>query len=312
MTVRDRRRLRALEGRDVEVVDADVLDRRSMRRALAGCDMLFHTAGVVASRPYDRVWRVNAVAPRIAVEEAAARGVRPGGRSPRAWPSIGPAPDGRAATERNPVPGRRDRPAVHRLQARGGGGGLGAAERVGHGPACRYVPRTSSGRPYNRALPGETSTRIVGQLPARPAARDRGRLHEHRRRRGRCAGAPAGGAERAGRVSATSSAARTCAGPEVIERIAKIAGVRHPLIVLPPESAESPTPQARARADSGSLEGIRLMAPDWRYSSARARRELGYRPRRASETLKRTVDWCQELIEDDRLPASKQPLLRRR
>ena len=47
------------------------------------------------------------------------------------------------------------------------------------------------------------------------------------------------------------------------------------------------------------------MAPNWRYSSARARRELGYRPRRASETLERTVSWYQELIEDDRLAAPR-------
>jgi hypothetical protein len=46
------------------------------------------------------------------------------------------------------------------------------------------------------------------------------------------------------------------------------------------------------------------MAPDWRYSSARARRELGYAPRGANETLRRTVAWCTELIEDDRLPVS--------
>ena len=62
---------------------------------------------------------------------------------------------------------------------------------------------------------------------------------------------------------------------------------------------------------SGCIEGIRLMAPDWRYSSARARRELGYRPRRANETLRRTVDWYTELIEDDRLAAVQQQVVRR-
>jgi len=60
----------------------------------------------------------------------------------------------------------------------------------------------------------------------------------------------------------------------------------------------------RAHLGAGILEGIRLMAPDWRYSSARARRELGYKPRRANDVLRRTVDWCTELIEDDRLAAS--------
>ena len=65
ITVRDSRRLAALDGRHVEVVNADALDRRSMRRALNGCDVLFHAAGMVASRPRREVWRVNAVGPRV-------------------------------------------------------------------------------------------------------------------------------------------------------------------------------------------------------------------------------------------------------
>jgi hypothetical protein len=48
-----------------------------------------------------------------------------------------------------------------------------------------------------------------------------------------------------------------------------------------------------------------LMAPEWRYSSAKARRELGYQPRSANDTLRRTVEWYLELIEDDRLPAAR-------
>ena len=35
------------------------------------------------------------------------------------------------------------------------------------------------------------------------------------------------------------------------------------------------------------LEGIRLMAPDWRYSSATAKRELGYEPRPAERDARR-------------------------
>ena len=72
--------------------------------------------------------------------------------------------------------------------------------------------------------------------------------------------------------------------------------------MLPPEIAGVADALKRAGVPFGILEGIRLMAPDWRYSSAKARRELGYAPRDANETLKRTVDWYQELIEDDRLP----------
>ena len=92
---------------DVETVGANMLDRASMRRALDGCDVLFHTAGMVASRPQRQVWRVNAVGPRIAVETPAECGVgrvvrhlerrrdRPGPRRPprrtRAIPTRAPA-----------------------------------------------------------------------------------------------------------------------------------------------------------------------------------------------------------------------------
>jgi hypothetical protein len=43
------------------------------------------------------------------------------------------------------------------------------------------------------------------------------------------------------------------------------------------------------------------MAPDWRYSSAKAKRELGYDPRPARETIQGAVEWNLELIRDGRL-----------
>ena len=211
VTVRDRRRLRALEGLDVEVVDADVLDRRAMRRALAGCDVLFHTAGAVASRPYNRVWRVNAVAPRIAVEEAARAGV---GRVvvTSSVASIGPAPDGRAATERNPYPPGGTGLLYTDSKHEGEAAALGAAERVGPRrgvgvsllrpgagattAACRARPRRGSSPTTCAAACPRSST------PTRTSSTSR------TLRRGTC-----WPPKRAGRASATSSVARTCAGP---------------------------------------------------------------------------------------------------
>ena len=61
---------------DAEPVKADVTDRASLRRAFKGCEVVFHTAGLVASRPVARVWEVNALGPRLVVEAAAAEGVR--------------------------------------------------------------------------------------------------------------------------------------------------------------------------------------------------------------------------------------------
>jgi dihydroflavonol-4-reductase len=300
-TVRDRRRLPALEGLDVEAVDADVLDRRGMRRALSGCDVLFHTAGVVASRPHNKVWRTNAVAPRIAVEEAARAGV---GRVvvTSSVASIGPAPPDRAATERNPYPPGGTGLLYTDSKSEGERAALGAAERLGIDTVA-VCPSYVLGPAHNRALPGETSTRIVanymrGRLPAVVDAYTN-IVDVEDVARGHLLAADAG---RPGERYILGG--ENLRWSEVVERIARISGVRHPLIVLPPEVVGLADALKRAHVSLAIVEGIRLMAPDWRYSSARARRELGYRPRAANDTLRRTVAWYTELIEDDRLAAS--------
>jgi nucleoside-diphosphate-sugar epimerase len=69
-------RLRALNGLPYRRTKADVLDYRAMRRALRGAEVLFHVAGYVASSPIEHVWQLNARGPDIAVQAAAAEGVR--------------------------------------------------------------------------------------------------------------------------------------------------------------------------------------------------------------------------------------------
>ena len=69
--------------------------------------------------------------------------------------------------------------------------------------------------------------------------------------------------------------------------------------MLPPETAAL----ARGSADLGlpgpaAAEGIRADGTqNWRYSSAKARRELGYRARSLERTLRDTIDWYRELID---------------
>ena len=72
---RDANRLKALSGVQFRRAKSDVLDYKSMRRALRGIDVLFHVAGYVASSPVQRVWELNADGPVVAVEAAAAEGV---------------------------------------------------------------------------------------------------------------------------------------------------------------------------------------------------------------------------------------------
>ena len=244
---------------------------------------------------------MNAVGPRIAVEAAADCGV-PRVVITSSVASIGPAPGrpgrhGAQSLSRSAAPGLlyTDSKYEGERAAFAAGGRLG----IDVVSAC---PSYVLGPALNRMRPGETSTRIVanylrGRLPAIVDAytnivdvEDVADGHLLAAARGRAGERYILGGE-------------NLRWSEVIERIARISDVRHPLLVLPPEIAGVADALKRAGVPFGILEGIRLMAPNWRYSSAKARRELGYRPRRSGETLKRTVDWYQELIEDDRLAA---------
>jgi dihydroflavonol-4-reductase len=302
VTVRDPARLAALEGIDVEPVRADALDRRSMRSALEGCDVLFHAAGLVASRPEREVWRVNAVAPRIAVEAAADAGVRRVVVT-SSCSAIGEAPRGRPATERDSYPDGGMGLLYPDAKHEGERAAFVTGERLGV-EVVAVNPAYVLGPSLNRALPGETSVRIVanylrGRLPAVVDSytnivdvEDVARGHLLAARKGR----PGERYVLGGQNMRWS---------EVIERVARISGQHHPVLVLPPELASGARMLGRVRLPGVPIAGIRLMAPDWRYSSAKAKRELGYRPRPANDTLRRTVEWCTELIDDGRLGRSR-------
>jgi dihydroflavonol-4-reductase len=82
----------------------------------------------------------------------------------------------------------------------------------------------------------------------------------------------------------------------VIERIGKLSGREYPVLVIPPEVASGAGLLKRLRVPLVPAEGIRLMAPDWRYSSEKAKRELGYSARGADDTIQQTVDWYVGLL----------------
>jgi hypothetical protein len=45
-------------------------------------------------------------------------------------------------------------------------------------------------------------------------------------------------------------------------------------------------------------EAFELMAQNWRFSSRKAKRELGYRVRALNTTLRDTIQWYRELMEE--------------
>jgi dihydroflavonol-4-reductase len=302
VTVRDRSRLRALEGVDVEPVEVNVLDRRALRRAFAGCELVFHAAGLVASRPESEVWRVNAIGPRFAVEAAARAGVRRVVVTSSVG-ALGPARGGRAANEQNRWPEQGTGLIYTDAKHEGELAALEAGDRLGL-DVVAVNPAYVLGTALNRRLAGETSTRIVanyimGRLPAIVDSftnivdvEDVARGHVLAARKGRAGEQYILGGD-------------NLRWSDVIARVAQLSGIEHPIIVLPPAIASAAGALGRIGGGGGAVEGMRLMAPDWRYSSAKARRELGYAPRSATETLRRTVDWYLELIEDDRMPARR-------
>jgi dihydroflavonol-4-reductase len=85
---------------------------------------------------------------------------------------------------------------------------------------------------------------------------------------------------------------------ELIDRVAGISGLHHPLLVLPTEVSTL----ARMQGDMGlpspiAPEAFTLMAQNWRYTSRKAKRELGFGVRPLVMTLAATIDWYHELIQ---------------
>ena len=306
VTYRDESRLGRLGDVEAEPVKADVLDRAALRRALRGCELLYHSAGYVGAHPRARVWDVNALSPRIAVEAAAAEGVdRVVLTSSVA--GIGPAPPDRPGTEEDVYRGAGLGLAYADAKHEGEAEALAAGAR--HGIEVVIVnPSYVFGVPVDRSQPGETSTRVIGNyLRGRlPAVADGGvnavdvRDVADGHLRAAARGKP-GERYVLGGHDLTWS--------ELIERVAEISGVRHPLWVLPPESAAvAQLARALGLPMPVAPEGITLMALNWQYSSDKARRELGYRSRPLDETLRDTIEWYLELIEAGALDDSPSAL----
>src|SRR3954453_517423 len=295
VTYRDSARLRRLGALEVEPVKADVLDRAAIRRAVRGCELVFHAAGVVNSRPPERVWRINALSPRVVVEAAAAEGVR------RVVLTSTVAAIGTAAG---------DEVADETQLYRPGGAGMVYADSKHEGEQEAMAagarlgvdvvvvnPSYVLGVPVDRSQPGETSTRtvanfVLGRLPAIVDGatnivdvEDVATGHLLAAKRGKPG-------ER------YILGGYNVAWTELIDRIAAQSGVHHPLLVLPRDVAVL----ARIQSELGlpgpiAPEALILMAQNWRYSSRKAKKELGYKTRPLEKTLGETIGWSRELID---------------
>jgi dihydroflavonol-4-reductase len=294
VTYRNPETLESLKGVKFRRSKADVLDYKAMRRAVRGCDVLFHTAGYVGSSPLERVWRLNAHSPLVAVEAAAAEGLKRVVVT-STISAIGPA-NGRPADETTEYPENWVGLAYPDSKHEGEREALEAGER--HGIEVVVVnPAYVLGVPVNPNQRGENSTRTVGSyLRGRlPAVIDAPMnfVDVEEVARGHLLAA-----ERGKPGERYILGGENLTWPGLVDRIAEISGIRLPVLVLPREVAWV----ARVREALGlpglvSTEGYELMGQEWSFSSRKAQRELGYRAHSIDETLRATIDWYQELIE---------------
>jgi dihydroflavonol-4-reductase len=288
-------RLDALKGVEFRRAKTDVLDFASMRRAVRGAEVLFHVAGYVGSSPAERVWRLNAHSPVVAVEAAVAEGVRRVVVT-STISAVGPPSDGRLADESTEYPEDWLGLAYPDSKHEGELAALEAGER--HGIEVVVVnPGYVLGVPVNPSQPGETSTRTIGNYL-----------------RGRLPGVMASSmnfvdvedvakghllaADRGTPGERYILGGENLTWPQLIQRIADVSGVHFPVLVLPSEIAWV----GRVREAIGlpgpvSAEAYDLMGKEWRFSSRKAERSLGYRAGPIDESLLATVEWYLELID---------------
>ena len=281
---------------DAEPVKGEILDLKAMRKAMRGCDTVFHVAGFVASKPVEKVWELNQRGPIVAVEAAAMEDVKRVVLT-STISAVGTA-NGRPADEDNPYP--EDGLGLVYADAKRGGEreAIAAGERLGV-EVVVVNPAYVLGVPVDTSQPGETSTRIVGnylrgRLPAVLDAAD-----QLRRRRGRRRRPPA--RRRQGQPRRALHPRR----PQ--PRLGRADRHGRPRLRRQPPAARASPPRsatiARLRERVGlpgaiSAEAFGLMGQDWRFTSAKAKRELGYKPRPLAQTVSATVEWYLELIED--------------
>jgi dihydroflavonol-4-reductase len=294
----------ALEGLDSEVVRGDVRDRRAVRRALRGVDRVFHVAGTTNLRlAREAVFSLNVEGTRIVLEEALRAGAERVVHT-SSVAAIGPARRGSLANEANVwdaarhgipyVDSKREAEVV----------ALGLAERGL--PVVIVNPATVLGAGDR----GRSSTVLVRRFLRRqiPAYVDgtlnivgvqdvaRGHLLADER------GAP-------GQRYILGN--RNFTLDRLFTDLARLSGVEPPPVKLPLTVA-----LAMARAGQWLPGGamptpveVRAASLRWAVSSAKAKRELGWRTSPHEDCLEETIAWYRER-EGSRLapPGSRQPV----
>ncbi|MBV9607081.1 MAG: NAD-dependent epimerase/dehydratase family protein [Solirubrobacterales bacterium] len=302
--VRPSSEVASLEALEVNLARGDILDRRAVRRALRGVDRVFHLADTTnLALPRAAVQALGVEGSRIVLEEALRAGVERVVYT-SSVAAIGPARRGSVATETNVWEAGRYR--IPYLDAKH------QAEEVALGLVDRGLPVVvvNPAHVLGAGDPGRSSTVLVRRFLRRqiPAYVDgtlnvvgvedvaRGHLLADQR------GLP-------GQRYILGN--RNFTLDRLFTDLARLSGVEPPSVRLP-------GPVALAMAQAGQwLPGAPVPSPaevraaslHWAFSSAKAKRELGWRTSPHEDCLEETIAWYRER-EGERLapPGSRQPV----
>jgi dihydroflavonol-4-reductase len=302
--VRPRSDQNGLAELDVATARGNVLDRQSVRRALRGVDRLYHAAGTTNLRlTREQTLALNVEGTRIVLEEALRVGVERVVYT-SSVAAIGPARRGAVATEATAWDGARHRiPYVdskHEAEAT-------ALAMVQRGlPVVIVNPATVLG-------PGDcgrSSTVLVRRFMRRqiPAYVDgtlnivgvqdvaRGHLLADER------GVP-------GQRYILGN--RNFTMDRLFADLARLSGIDPPAVKLPARVALALAEGGQWVAGGAmpSPEEVRIVSLNWACSSAKAKRELGWRTSPHEDCLEETIAWYRER-EGDLMspPGSRQPV----
>ena len=302
--VRPRSDKKGLAELDVATARGNVLDRQSVRRALRGVDRVFHAAGTTNLRlTREQTLALNVEGTRIVLEEALRVGVERVVYT-SSVAAIGPARRGAVATEATAWDGARHRiPYVdskHEAEAT-------ALAMVQRGlPVVIVNPATVLG-------PGDcgrSSTVLVRRFMRRqiPAYVDgtlnivgvqdvaRGCLLADER------GVP-------GQRYILGN--RNFTMDRLFADLARLSGIDPPAVKLPARVALALAEGGQWVAGGAmpSPEEVRIVSLNWACSSAKAKRELGWRTSPHEDCLEETIAWYRER-EGDLMspPGSRQPV----
>ena len=279
-----------LAARGLEVARGDVLDEDSLAAGMAGCELVYHVAGINSHCPPDPrlLLRVNALGPELVVRAAARAGVRRVVYTSSAA-AVG-EPAGTVGHERT----------IHRrsylsLYDRSKHEGEQAAFATAHRTGVELVavnPSSVQG-PGRKAGNGKLVIDYLnGKLPAFVDTHvsvvdidDTTEGHVLAAERGRH-----------GARHVLNGATITTG--EVLELIARLSGVRQHVRLVPPAVAMAAATVAegayrlRGRTPSLCRGRVRTFLHGHRYDGSFATRELGLVYTPVEETFRRTIEWA--------------------